>query len=86
MFYFIFRQIANALYPLQKLRQTEEGVIHLDTVTTFKSSYTQFKIGEPWEEYTLDKRYTTTTPTLDGNKLIKDQVGGFYLSKSWTNI
>ena len=52
-------------------------MIHLDTVTTFKSSYTQFKIGEPWTEYTLDKRYTTTTPSLDGNKLIKDQVGGF---------
>merc|ERR1712083_766804 len=69
------RQIANALYPLQKIRQDQTtGEISLDTETTFKSSYTKFKLLVPWEEYTLDKRTTTTVSKLEGNKLIKDQV------------
>jgi len=69
------RQIANALYPLQKIRQDQAtGEISLDTETTFKSSYTKFNLNVPWEEYTLDKRTTTTIAKLEGNKLIKDQV------------
>merc|ERR1719244_1916330 len=50
------RQIANNLYPLQKLTQTEDGEITLDTVTTFKSSSTKFRLNQEWDEYTLDKR------------------------------
>jgi len=68
------RQIANALYPLHKVNQADDGTITYDTITTFKSGQKVFKINEPFEDYTLDKRYTTTTPTLDGNKLIWDQV------------
>jgi len=69
------RQIANGLYPLHKNRQnTETGEISIDTETTLKSSYTKFFLNVPWEEYTLDKRTTTTVAKLEGNKLIKDQV------------
>jgi len=68
------RQIADSLYPLHKVNQAEDGTITYDTITTFRSGQKVFKINEPFDEYTLDKRYTTTTATLDGNKLIFDQV------------
>lgn len=68
------RSIACTLYPLQKISQdpaTEE--ISMDTITTFKSTYTKFKLNEPWEEYTGDGRTTTTVTSVDGRKLVKVQ-------------
>ena len=44
-------------------------------IALFQSTYTDFKLGEPWTEETADGRTTTTVATVDGNKLIK--VGGF---------
>jgi hypothetical protein len=68
------RQIAVSLYPLQKLRQTVDGEISLDTETTFKTTETKFRLGEAFTENTADGRVTQTTATLDENKLIKVQV------------
>lgn len=68
------RQIVNAVYPLHKIRQAPNGLVSYDTITTIRSGHIEFYINVPFEEYTLDRRYTTTMPTLVGNKLIKDQV------------
>jgi hypothetical protein len=43
------RTIANNLYPLQKIRQTADGQISLDTETTFRSTYTKFRLGQTWK-------------------------------------
>ena len=43
------RNIANNLYPLQKIRQTADGQISLDTETTFRSTYTKFRLGQTWK-------------------------------------
>ena len=34
----------------------DEGNISLDTITTFKSTETKFKLNQEWEEYTADGR------------------------------
>ena len=36
----------------------------------------EFKLGETWEEYTADGRYTQTTATVEGDSLVKFQVLG----------
>ena len=68
------RSIATLLYPLDKISQTRDGLITYDTITSVWTASTQFKIGEPFRESTLDGRTTTTLARVDGNKLIKDQV------------
>jgi len=67
------RSIACTLYPKQVISQDANGKIDLNTFTTFQSTYTDFKLGEPWTEETADGRTTTTVATVDGNKLIKIQ-------------
>jgi hypothetical protein len=51
----------------------EGDVWTLKTVTTFKKSKIQFKLGEEFDEETADGRKMKTTMTLDGNKLTQDQ-------------
>merc|ERR1712168_1113826 len=69
------RKIANQLYPLQQIRQdpTDE-LITIETLTSFKNTKIEFKLGETWEEYTADGRYTQTTATVEGDSLVKVQV------------
>ena len=45
----------------------------LETLTSFKNTKIEFKIGEEFEEFTADGRQTKTVATLEGNKLIKVQ-------------
>lgn len=47
----------------------------LKSETTFKTSKVEFKLGEEFDETTVDDRQMKTTFTLDGNKLIQDQKG-----------
>ncbi|XP_023349513.1 fatty acid-binding protein [Eurytemora carolleeae] len=73
------RNIACTIYPKLVIAEKDDGEISVDTISTFKNTYTKFKLGEPWEEYTADGRYTTTTTTVDledpeSPKLIKKQV------------
>ena len=44
------------------------------TKTTLKSIEYEFEIGVPFEETTTDGRKCNTTVTMDGDKLITDQV------------
>merc|ERR1712142_428887 len=68
----VTRNIANNLYPVQKIRQVGED-IYLDTETTFRSTQTCFKLNTTWQETTADGRYTQTVATLEGNVLKKIQ-------------
>ena len=71
------RKIANQLYPLQKIRQDPaDELITIETLTSFKNTKIEFKLGETWEEYTADGRYTQTTATVEGDSLVKFQVLG----------
>merc|ERR1712150_223293 len=73
---FATRTIANNLYPLQQLRQDKDDeIVTLETLTSFKNTKIEFKLGEEFEEYTADGRYCKTIATLEeGNKLVKVQV------------
>merc|ERR1712083_1001709 len=66
------RKIGNSLYPLQQIRQ-KDGEITVETLTSFKNTKIVFKLGEAFEEYTADGRYTQTVATVEDNKLIKVQ-------------
>merc|ERR1712211_155827 len=69
----VTRNIANNLYPVQKI-WVEEDEVHIDTETSFRSTQTKFKLGEQWPETTADGRYTQTLATLEGRVLKKVQV------------
>lgn len=45
------------------------------TVSTFKSTALKFKLGEEFDEETLDGRKVKSIFTLDGNKLVQEQKG-----------
>lgn len=47
----------------------------LKSETTFKTSKVEFKLGQEFDETTVDDRQMKTTFTLDGNKLTQDQKG-----------
>jgi hypothetical protein len=47
----------------------------LKSETTFKNSEIKFKLGQEFDETTVDDRKMKTTITLVGNKLIQDQKG-----------
>ena len=73
----VTRKIVNQLYPLQQIRQDPaDELITIETLTTFKNIKIEFKLGEMWEEYTADGRYTQTTATVEGDSLVKFQVLG----------
>ncbi|XP_023323533.1 myelin P2 protein [Eurytemora carolleeae] len=69
----VTRNIANNLYPVQKISQDEDE-ISLITETPIRSTDTKFKLNIPWEETTADGRVTETISTLEGNILRKVQV------------
>merc|ERR1719341_438920 len=69
----VTRNIANNLYPVQKISQEGDEIL-LDTETTFRSTQTRFKLGASWRETTADGRETDTVATLEGNTLSKVQV------------
>lgn len=72
---FVTRNIANNLYPLQKIRQQDQdGQISINTETSFRCTETKFILGVAWQETTADGRETTTTAKLEENKLIKHQI------------
>merc|ERR1711962_159911 len=68
----IKRTLACGLSYEQQIRENEAG-ISIDTITSFTSTHTTFKLGVPFQEYTADGRTTTTVARVEGNKLIKVQ-------------
>merc|ERR1712168_289666 len=68
------RKIACALYPTATNKQNINGDITIDTASTFKSTTLTFRLNTPFEESTADGR-TVTTAAVQGNKLVKTQIG-----------
>ena len=42
-----------------------------ETITSFKSTKIEFKLGEEFDEFTADGRDCKTVATMEGRKLIK---------------
>ncbi|XP_063860257.1 sodium/calcium exchanger regulatory protein 1-like [Scylla paramamosain] len=70
----VMRKMGNAATPTVEIT-LDDGTYTLKTVTTFKTTEIKFKLGEEFEETTADGRTVKSTITLDGNKLIHNQVG-----------
>ncbi|KAL5274690.1 FABP5 family protein [Megaselia abdita] len=71
----ILRKMGNSVTPTVDLKK-DGDVYTFTTSSTFKTSSFSFKIGEEFDEETLDGRKVKTICTFDGdNKLIQEQKG-----------
>ncbi|EDW80925.1 fatty acid-binding protein [Drosophila tropicalis] len=70
----VLRKMGNSISPTVEV--TLEGDTYtLTTTSTFKTSAISFKLGEEFDEETLDGRQVKSVITLDGNKLVQEQKG-----------
>ncbi|XP_030373570.1 probable fatty acid-binding protein [Scaptodrosophila lebanonensis] len=70
----VLRKMGNSVSPTVEL--TQDGDTYTFTTTsTFKTSAISFKLGEEFDEETLDGRKVKSIITLDGNKLTQEQKG-----------
>jgi len=68
------RLIANKLKPSQEI-SVVDGNWSIKTVSTFKTSEINFKLGEEFDETTPDGRAVKTTMAAEGNTLTATQTG-----------
>jgi len=71
---FVLRKIGNSVTPTVELKKDGETYT-LVTSSTFKTSTISFKLGEEFDEETLDGREVKSIITLEGNKLVQKQGG-----------
>ncbi|XP_031628256.1 probable fatty acid-binding protein [Contarinia nasturtii] len=71
---FVLRKIGNSVTPTVELKK-DGDTYTLVTSSTFKTSTISFKLGEEFDEETLDGRKVKSVITLDGNKLVQKQGG-----------
>lgn len=71
---FVLRKIGNSVSPTVELKK-EGDTYSLITTSTFKTSTITFKLGEEFDEETMDGRKVKSVVKLEGNKLIHE-VGG----------
>ncbi|XP_017119023.1 fatty acid-binding protein, muscle [Drosophila elegans] len=70
----VTRKMGNSLSPTVEV--TLDGDTYtLTTTSTFKTSAISFKLGQEFDEETLDGRNVKSIITLDGNKLTQEQKG-----------
>ncbi|XP_067281035.1 fatty acid-binding protein, heart [Pseudorasbora parva] len=69
---FATRQVGSMTKPTTIISM-EGDVITLKTVSTFKSTEINFKLGEEFDETTADDRKVKSLITLDGGKLVHVQ-------------
>jgi hypothetical protein len=70
----VMRKMANAASPSVEISE-KDGTYTMKTITTFKTTEINFKLGEPFTETTADGRVVKSTITLDGNTLLHKQEG-----------
>lgn len=70
----VMRKMGNSVSPTVELVKDGDEY-SFNTTSTFKSTTIKFKLGEEFDEETLDGRKVKSTMTLEGNKLIQDQKG-----------
>ncbi|XP_069742990.1 fatty acid binding protein 7, brain, b [Narcine bancroftii] len=69
---FATRQVGNVTKPTIIISK-EGDTVTLKTLSTFKNTEINFKLGEEFDENTPDDRKCKTTIKLDGDKLIHVQ-------------
>ena len=70
----VLRKMGNSVTPTVELKK-EGDVYTFTTSSTFKTSSITFKLGEEFDEETLDGRKVKSVCTMDGNKLVQEQKG-----------
>ncbi|CAD6996438.1 probable fatty acid-binding protein [Ceratitis capitata] len=70
----VLRKMGNSVSPTVELKQDGDNYT-FTTTSTFKTSTINFKLGEEFDEETLDGRKVKSVITLDGNKLVQEQKG-----------
>ncbi|XP_062385005.1 fatty acid-binding protein, heart [Sardina pilchardus] len=69
---FATRQVGGMTKPTTIIA-LENGVITLKTVSTFKNTEINFKLGEEFDETTADDRKVKSLVTVDGGKMVHVQ-------------
>ncbi|KAM9355841.1 fatty acid-binding protein, brain [Pholidichthys leucotaenia] len=69
---FATRQVGNVTKPTVTVSQEGDKVV-IRTHSTFKNTEISFKLGEEFDETTVDDRNCKSTVTLDGDKLVHVQ-------------
>lgn len=72
---FFLIQIGNLVSPTVELRKLPDHKYKLITESTFQNTEITFKLGEEFDEETVDGRKVKSVMTLDGNKLTQKQGG-----------
>ncbi|KAJ3597743.1 hypothetical protein NHX12_001260 [Muraenolepis orangiensis] len=70
------RQMGKLLKPKFIISVAEDGVITMQTKSSFKSTEIKFKLDQAFEEKTADERTTQTIVTFAGGKLVQKQTWG----------
>ncbi|XP_037952337.1 probable fatty acid-binding protein [Teleopsis dalmanni] len=70
----VLRKMGNSVNPTVELVKDGDNYT-FTTTSTFKTSAITFKLGEEFDEETLDGRKVKSVITMDGNKLIQEQTG-----------
>ncbi len=65
--------MANSVTPVNVIEIDEKGNYTVRTETTIKTTEIKFRLGEEFEETTIDGRVTRTLATRDGNVLTLEQ-------------
>lgn len=70
----VLRKMGNSVTPTVELKK-DGDVYTFTTSSTFKTSTITFKLGEEFDEETLDGRKVKSICTMEGNKLVQEQKG-----------
>ncbi|XP_029170045.1 sodium/calcium exchanger regulatory protein 1 isoform X2 [Nylanderia fulva] len=70
----VTRKMGATVSPVVELTE-KDGEYTLKTTSTFKSAEIKFKLGEEFDEETVDGRKVKSICTLEGNKLVQVQKG-----------
>lgn len=65
---------SNVTSTVQLVKEGENSY-SFNTVSTFKNQSLKFKLGEEFEEETMDGRKVQSVVTFEGNKMIQQQKG-----------
>ncbi|ETN64054.1 allergen [Anopheles darlingi] len=70
----VLRKLGNSISPTVELVKNGDEYT-FNTLSTFKNTTIKFKLGEEFDEETVDGRTVKSVCTFDGNKLIHEQKG-----------
>ncbi|XP_063440141.1 fatty acid-binding protein homolog 6-like [Mytilus trossulus] len=70
----ILRKVGNSITSCEEIKQTDE-LWELLITSTFKNAHLKFKLGEEFDETTLDGRKCKSTFAVEGDDLVHYQKG-----------